>query len=101
MKFSIAAVATAVALSFGGSANAAPAASQPFSWDNATIYFVMTDRFNNGNPGNDHAYGRKDDGAPAGAERDRQWLIVPFVEQTSLALRRSWRLPADLARFAA
>lgn len=30
----------------------------PFSWDNATVYFVMTDRFNNGNTENDHAYGR-------------------------------------------
>lgn len=33
-----------------------------FSWDNATVYFVMTDRFYNGNPDNDHSYGRHDDG---------------------------------------
>ena len=33
-----------------------------FSWDNATLYFIMTDRFHNGNPGNDNSYGRmKDD----------------------------------------
>ncbi|MDF5457311.1 alpha-amylase, partial [Vibrio parahaemolyticus] len=25
-------------------------ADKPFSWDNATVYFVMTDRFYNGNP---------------------------------------------------
>ncbi|MGU3847669.1 alpha-amylase, partial [Vibrio diabolicus] len=25
-------------------------AKKPFSWDNATVYFVMTDRFYNGNP---------------------------------------------------
>ena len=33
-----------------------------FSWDNATVYFVMTDRFNNGNPANDNSYGRSKDG---------------------------------------
>lgn len=33
-----------------------------FSWDNATVYFVITDRFYNGNHGNDHAYGRHPDG---------------------------------------
>jgi alpha-amylase len=58
------AVATTVMLAFGGLASTVQAAPQPFSWDNATIYFLMTDRFNNGNPSNDHAYGRKDDGAP-------------------------------------
>jgi len=30
----------------------------PFSWDDATVYFVVTDRFLNGDPSNDHAYGR-------------------------------------------
>lgn len=35
---------------------------QKFSWDNATVYFVMTDRFYNGNPNNDNSYGRKADG---------------------------------------
>lgn len=34
----------------------------PFSWENAVIYFVMTDRFNNGEPANDHSYGRGYDG---------------------------------------
>lgn len=29
-----------------------------FSWDNATVYFVLTDRFYNGNTGNDNSYGR-------------------------------------------
>lgn len=36
--------------------------SIPFSWDNATVYFVMTDRFANGDPSNDQAYGRGLDG---------------------------------------
>lgn len=34
----------------------------PFSWHNATVYFVLTDRFENGNPANDHSYGRHSDG---------------------------------------
>ncbi len=33
-----------------------------FSWQNATVYFVLTDRFENGNPSNDHSYGRRSDG---------------------------------------
>ena len=35
-------------------------ASSPsdFSWDNATVYFLLTDRFYNGDTSNDHAYGR-------------------------------------------
>lgn len=37
----------------------APAA---FDWHNATVYFVLTDRFQNGDPTNDYSYGRhKDD----------------------------------------
>ena len=32
--------------------------NQKFSWDNATVYFVLTDRFMNGDTSNDHSYGR-------------------------------------------
>ena len=32
---------------------------QPFSWENATVYFVIIDRFQNGNPANDTSFGRK------------------------------------------
>jgi len=32
--------------------------SLPFSWDNATVYFMLNDRFNNGETGNDFSYGR-------------------------------------------
>jgi alpha-amylase len=35
----------------------------PFSWKSATVYFLLTDRFFNGDPGNDHSYGRRGDGA--------------------------------------
>ncbi|ABR73693.1 alpha-amylase [Actinobacillus succinogenes] len=33
-----------------------------FDWKNATVYFVLTDRFHNGNPANDNSYGRHKDG---------------------------------------
>ena len=29
-----------------------------FSWDNASVYFLLTDRFYNGDTSNDHSYGR-------------------------------------------
>ena len=38
-------------------------ANAPFLWENATVYFLLTDRFNNGNPSNDLSVGRKADGA--------------------------------------
>ncbi len=63
MKLS--ALAVSLMLAFG-SASAAPAPQgKPFTWENATVYFLLTDRFNNGNPANDHAYGRKNDAATA------------------------------------
>ena len=37
-------------------------ASAPFDWHNATVYFVLTDRFENGDPSNDQSYGRHKDG---------------------------------------
>ncbi len=41
-------------------ADAPPSA---FTWASTTVYFVMTDRFRNGDPANDHSYGRVGDGA--------------------------------------
>lgn len=38
--------------------NSSELEKQAFSWDNCTVYFVLTDRFKNGNPSNDHSYGR-------------------------------------------
>jgi len=38
---------------------AAAASPSDFSWDNATVYFLLTDRFKNGDTSNDHAYNRK------------------------------------------
>jgi alpha-amylase len=67
MKFS--ALAISLMLAFGSAAaadapaTAAAARSKPFTWENATVYFLLTDRFNNADPANDHAYGRKADAA--------------------------------------
>ncbi len=33
--------------------------SQPFTWDNASVYFVIPDRFVDGDPTNNHSYGRE------------------------------------------
>ena len=38
--------------------NSSDLENQTFSWDNATVYFVLTDRFKNGDTSNDHSYGR-------------------------------------------
>ncbi len=35
---------------------------KPFSWDNAVVYFLLTDRFYNGDKSNDYSYGRFKDG---------------------------------------
>ncbi len=39
------------------------AAATPFRWKNATVYFLVTDRFQNGDPSNDASYLRQRDGA--------------------------------------
>jgi alpha-amylase len=59
----VASIALAMASGAALAGKAAPA--KPFDWKNATIYFLLTDRFHNANPANDHAYGRKADGAVA------------------------------------
>ena len=62
MKFR--ALAVSIALAMGSLSAPTQAASKPFVWENATVYFLLTDRFNNANPANDLAYGRKADAAP-------------------------------------
>ncbi len=57
-------LAASLALAFSVSAPAiAHGTNKPFVWDSATVYFLLTDRFNNADPANDLAYGRKRDGA--------------------------------------
>ncbi len=62
MKFS--ALAVSIALACAAFDSTAAGTAKPMVWENATVYFLMTDRFNNANPANDLAYGRKADGAP-------------------------------------
>ena len=38
--------------------NATPTSVTDFTWDNATVYFLLTDRFANGDESNDHSYNR-------------------------------------------
>src|SRR4051812_27707221 len=68
-RMKLPALAISLLLAFGPAGAAAPdltpAKGKPFTWENATVYFLLTDRFNNGDPSNDHAYGRKDDAAVA------------------------------------
>ncbi|MDW3191308.1 MAG: alpha-amylase family glycosyl hydrolase [Cytophagales bacterium] len=45
-------------------AEAAQAAEANFMWENANMYFLLTDRFKNGDPSNDNSFGRQPDGAP-------------------------------------
>lgn len=74
MKKKIIAIALCVAVaisafSFGSVVNAVSTdksetsaskikSASDFSWDNASVYFLLTDRFYNGNTSNDHAYNR-------------------------------------------
>src|SRR5687768_7554950 len=62
------ALAASMLLAFGAAvpsfaAAPATAAAKPFVWENATVYFLLTDRFHNANPANEGAYGRKKDAA--------------------------------------
>jgi len=54
----------AIAGPAGAATPAKAAAAKPFLWENATVYFLVTDRFRNGDKANDLAYGRKADAAP-------------------------------------
>lgn len=64
MKFRKTLAALAVTLAFAGAQAQAPAA-QPGSFaDNPIVYFVVTDRFLNGNPANDNSYGRQREAKP-------------------------------------
>ena len=49
----------AAAMTFAGAVNAQEAKEDNFTWGGATVYFVITDRFANGDPTNDVNYGRK------------------------------------------
>jgi hypothetical protein len=50
--------AAASAPALAAPATEKPATRKPFLWENATVYFLLTDRFNNAFTGNDLAYDR-------------------------------------------
>jgi len=62
-SFAAAHAATTASASVPAAA-ASRSAAKPFLWENATVYFLLTDRFNNANRANDLAYGRQADAAP-------------------------------------
>lgn len=64
MKLSAFAISLALSLGAASQPAAAAPAGKPFIWENATVYFLLTDRFNNASKANDLPYGRKADGAP-------------------------------------
>ena len=48
----------------GGESPSVKAAADPSTfWNSATVYFLLIDRFHNGDTSNDHAHGRAQDGA--------------------------------------
>lgn len=57
MVASVAVTSAAVSTSAVESGTGSKDASS-FSWDNASVYFLLTDRFNNGDISNDHSYNR-------------------------------------------
>jgi alpha-amylase len=54
----------ALALALGTTTAVAAEKPKPFLWENATVYFLLTDRFSNAFTGNDLAYDRRADAAP-------------------------------------
>lgn len=63
MKLTTIALALALGITTSAAAHAAEK-PKPFLWENATVYFLLTDRFSNAFNGNDLAYDRRADAAP-------------------------------------
>lgn len=51
-------------MQYAGASSVGKNKQKPFLWKNATVYFLLTDRFHNADKKNDLAYGRKADAAP-------------------------------------
>lgn len=85
--------AAAAAMTFSSFAIADPAAD----WGNSVIYFLMTDRFSNGDPQNDGAYGRVKDGDPQRSFEggDLRGVIQKLDERyfSSLGVTAIWTTP--------
>jgi hypothetical protein len=64
----------ALALALGTTTAVAAEKPKPFLWENATVYFLLTDRFSNAFTGNDLAYDRRADAARCAAIWAAIWL---------------------------
>lgn len=75
----------------------APKKEVPFVWEGANIYFLLTDRFNNGNPENDVNFGRTDTTAVLrGFEGGDIQGIIQKIEEgyfTDLGINAIWFTP--------
>lgn len=73
------------------------AAKAPFVWEAANVYFIVTDRFNNGDKANDHNYNRnKPTGKLRGFEGgDIRGIIQKLDENyfTDLGINVIWMTP--------
>ncbi len=74
-----------------------PKKEVPFVWEGANIYFLLTDRFNNGNPENDVNFGRTDTTAVLrGFEGGDIQGIIQKIEEgyfTDLGINAIWFTP--------
>jgi alpha-amylase len=69
----------------------------PFIWENASVYFMLTDRFNNGDTSNDLSYNRKNDAAKSRGFKggDLKGVIAKIEEGyfNNLGVNAIWMTP--------
>ena len=72
-------------------------AKKPFVWESANVYFVITDRFNNGDKTNDHTFNRnKPTGKLRGFEGGDIRGIIQKLDEgyfTNLGINVIWMTP--------
>ena len=70
---------------------------KPFSWEAATVYFLLTDRFQNGNTANDHNYHRtKPTGKLRGFEGGDLRGVIQKIDEgyfDALGINAIWMTP--------
>jgi alpha-amylase len=83
--------------SCGGTEKTGTGEAAPFVWENAHVYFLLTDRFFNGDPSNDLNYGRTDACAPMrGMEGGDLAGIIQKIEEgyfDRLGITAIWMTP--------
>ena len=74
-----------------------PVAKTPFVWESANVYFIVTDRFNNGDKTNDHTFNRnKPTGKLRGFEGGDIRGIIQKLDEgyfTNLGINVIWMTP--------